>query len=562
MHIIHGLLLITLTGCGEERQTRLESATNTTSVPTTILPITSADISTSMEAATDPSTTTAETTSTTFQTATTEIITSPEVTSYLSTIPAGTTITPSQTTPTDMTTGPEVTTYPSTTSAESNTTAIPTSLAETTEASTEPSTTAAETTDTTTDITTSPEVTAELSTISVEITSTPLPIATTETTETSTEPSTAAAEITDTTSEITTSPGVSTTSAETTSTALPTSSAETTETSTEPATTPVMQRMETQSVVLFSQRLHSYSSALDALNGAIPHDTWCPGRSFTVNRGKPFSVFHKVQTSKVHSNGAVFYADGSNKYLKKIAHSSKEKLLELARDSAALEVLSDTGAVPMKIAVTFERGTSQICHLMTLVMENAGRQSLKSFRGQPLGKELVSAIGTAAINLLEKVHARGLVHGDVHQGNFVLNPSNPADSLRILDFGNARPYIDQITGFHVPQTGADPHNTQNPVYMSVFELEGSAVSRRDDLFRLAELVIFLVSGNDYIANAQTADELIEKKRNRRFDINRVPIGFYKFYKKTMELGFDQTPNYEEYRTLLRKLELQKPNRSN
>jgi serine/threonine protein kinase len=354
----------------------------------------------------------------------------------------------------------------------------------------------------------------------------------------------------------------STSAAETTST--PTDITTVPEVTADPSHIPVMHRMETQSVALFLQSFDSYSSVLNSFNGAIPHDARCPGRSFTVNGGRPLSVFHKVQTSQVHSNGAVFYADGSNKYLKKIAYHSKEKLLELARDSAALRVLSDTGAVPQKIDVDFEYGTSVICRLSTLVMEKVGERSisLKSFRGRnSLRKDLVSIIGIAAINLLETVHARGLVHGDVHEGNFVLDPSHPAQSLRILDFGNARPYIDPITGYHVTQTGAT-HNKQNPVYKSVFELEGSAVSRRDDLFRLAELVIFLVSGNDYIANAKTTDELVEKKRNRRFDISRVPKGFYGFYKKTMTLGFDQTPNYEEYRTLLRKLELQRPNRSN
>ena len=314
-----------------------------------------------------------------------------------------------------------------------------------------------------------------------------------------------------------------------------------------------MQSLATQSVILFSQRFDSYSSAVNAFKGVIPHDFTCSGRSFTVNQVKRVSEFSPFRASVIHQYGAQFVTDKTNQYVKKIAYQLKDKVLELAHEAAALEVLSDTGAVPLRIEVEFERGTSEICRLRTLVMEKVGERivNLKSYRGtRALRKELVSTIGIAAINLLEKVHERGLVHGDVHEGNFVLDPSQPAQTLRIIDFGNARPYIDPTTGNHVAETGA-PHHLQDPIYLSVFELQGSAVSRRDDLFRLAELLIFLVSDNRVISGVGR-NELLDAKLNRRAD-QRVPVEFREFYMRTMKLGFDETPNYEKYRSLLTEL---------
>ena len=237
----------------------------------------------------------------------------------------------------------------------------------------------------------------------------------------------------------------------------------------------------------------------------------------------------------------------------KVSGSQQHNLDQMWKESAVLKLLSGyKGVTSTYVAATFSETISQLCQLRTMVMERVGETSALDFwqrNGRPLDNEFVSSVGIAAINLLETVHSTGLVHGDVHGGNFVFYRSDPAASLRIIDVGRTRPYIDAKTGNHVPLARIGEHNW-NPVLLSVGELEGWTVSRRDDLFRLAELLIFLISDDSDHRFVNGAQELLRVKRNRKFS-PLVPAGFIEFYKETMALAFEATPDYNHLRSLIR-----------
>ena len=96
------------------------------------------------------------------------------------------------------------------------------------------------------------------------------------------------------------------------------------------------------------------------------------------------------------------------------------------------------------------------------------------------------------VQLFAELHARGIAHGDVHPGNFVLLKNG---NLRIVDFGNAEPYIDSDTGDHVSHVRFPINPDFDPAILSIYQMDGSRMSRRDDVFRVAEVLIFLFLGD-------------------------------------------------------------------
>ena len=302
----------------------------------------------------------------------------------------------------------------------------------------------------------------------------------------------------------------------------------------------------TESVRLFTERRAALLSEFSALGSPYVRDSTCPALEITVD-----GIILKIVLPGISdTGGATVYREGTaDKYVMKVSKDGQISFDQLWRDFAALEVLSESGAVPKKMMVGFDAGVSPACRLATIVMEKAGVKSLNAHRVSPLATKFVSEIGIAAINLLEKVHEGGLVHGDVHGGNFVFFESRPAESLRIIDFGRSRPYIDHNTGKHVAQTRLGEDNLWNPVLLSTGELEGWTVSRRDDMFRLAELLIYLVSNRNYIPIFATRADVLRAKQNPKFAPS-VPKEYIQFYEETMALAFDATPDYDRFRALI------------
>uniref|UniRef100_A0A453FF03 non-specific serine/threonine protein kinase n=1 Tax=Aegilops tauschii subsp. strangulata TaxID=200361 RepID=A0A453FF03_AEGTS len=65
--------------------------------------------------------------------------------------------------------------------------------------------------------------------------------------------------------------------------------------------------------------------------------------------------------------------------------------------------------------------------------------------------EMVACIAIEAISILEKVHSKGYVHGDVKPENFLLGPPGTPEEkkLFLVDLGLATKWKDRSTGHHV-----------------------------------------------------------------------------------------------------------------
>ncbi|KAG2273632.1 hypothetical protein Bca52824_056187 [Brassica carinata] len=115
--------------------------------------------------------------------------------------------------------------------------------------------------------------------------------------------------------------------------------------------------------------------------------------------------------------------------------------------------------------------------------------------GQSMSPNMVACIAVESISILEKLHMKGFVHGDVKPENFLLGQPGTADEkkLYLIDLGLASKWKDH-SGQHVEYDQRPDVFRGTVRYASVNAHLGRTGSRRDDLESLAYTLIFLLKG--------------------------------------------------------------------
>ena len=107
-----------------------------------------------------------------------------------------------------------------------------------------------------------------------------------------------------------------------------------------------------------------------------------------------------------------------------------------------------------------------------------------------------------ASGILEEIHKRGIVHGDIHSANFVLKSPRDMPGLRLIDFERASRYArGDDSADHPTPPGPSLAKVYPAHLLSPWKLEGSKhISPRDDFFRLAEMGLELAGFGPYVAD--------------------------------------------------------------
>ncbi|KAL0900190.1 hypothetical protein Bca101_084151 [Brassica carinata] len=117
--------------------------------------------------------------------------------------------------------------------------------------------------------------------------------------------------------------------------------------------------------------------------------------------------------------------------------------------------------------------------------------------GQAMSSEMVACIAVESLSILEKMHAKGYVHGDVKPENFLLGqPSTSQEKkLFLVDLGLATKWREGGgSGQHVEYDQRPDMFRGTVRYASAHAHLGRTASRRDDLESLAYTLIFLHRG--------------------------------------------------------------------
>lgn len=174
----------------------------------------------------------------------------------------------------------------------------------------------------------------------------------------------------------------------------------------------------------------------------------------------------------------------------------------------------------------------------------------KEYNAHTMSVAMVACIAIEAILILEKMHTRGYVHGDVKPENFLLGPPGTPDEKRLflVDLGLATRWRDGSTGLHVDYDQRPDVFRGTVRYASVHAHLGRTGSRRDDLESLAYTLMFLLRGRLPWQGYQGENKgfLVCKKKMATSPETLCafcPQPFKLFLEYVVNLKFDEEPNY-------------------
>ncbi|XP_047252540.1 casein kinase 1-like protein HD16 isoform X2 [Capsicum annuum] len=198
------------------------------------------------------------------------------------------------------------------------------------------------------------------------------------------------------------------------------------------------------------------------------------------------------------------------------------------------------------------KGRAGDYYVMVMDMLGPSLWDVWNSSGQSMSAEMVACIAVESLSILEKLHAKGYVHGDVKPENFLLGqPSTPQEKkLFLVDLGLATKWKDTSKGQHV---GYDqrPDTFRGTVrYASAHAHLGRTASRRDDLESLAYTLIFLHRGRLPWQGYQGDNKsfLVCKKKmatSPEMLCCFCPAPFREFLDTVINMKFDEEPKYSK-----------------
>ncbi|CAI0389935.1 unnamed protein product [Linum tenue] len=171
---------------------------------------------------------------------------------------------------------------------------------------------------------------------------------------------------------------------------------------------------------------------------------------------------------------------------------------------------------------------------------------------QMLSEQMVACIAVESISILEQLHSKGFVHGDVKPENFLLGqPGTPEEKkLYLVDLGLASRWKDTVSGRHVDYDQKPDVFRGTVRYASVHAHLGRTGSRRDDLESLAYTLVFLLRGKlpwqGYVG--ENKGFLVCKKKmatSPEMLCCLCPPPFQHFLEMVTNMKFDEEPNYSK-----------------
>ena len=202
-----------------------------------------------------------------------------------------------------------------------------------------------------------------------------------------------------------------------------------------------------------------------------------------------------------------------------------------------------------------------------LVMELLGDnlENLSKLCGSKLTLKTVLMLADQALQILEFIHTKGIVHRDIKPDNFLLGSEKNYHLVHLIDFGLAKRYIDPKSGEHIAlKTGKSLLG--KPLFTSLNSHEGSEMSRRDDLESLGYVLLYLLKGcqpwssieSDHpkATKYENIASIYESKKSNCIGSKTpkdVPKEFFKQVEMARELKFDETPPYQRIRRMFKEL---------
>ena len=166
-------------------------------------------------------------------------------------------------------------------------------------------------------------------------------------------------------------------------------------------------------------------------------------------------------------------------------------------------------------------------------------------------------IGLQCLDRLEWVHSKNYIHRDIKPENFLFGRKDPR-IIYLIDFGLSKKYRSQRTMKHI-QFCLTKKLSGTARYASINSLKGFEQSRRDDLESFCYMMLFFIlkklpwQGIKAETQMERYRKICEKKEEFNIDeYNKIiPWEIIVVFKYVKKLKFDEDPNYQKLKNLLK-----------
>lgn len=236
--------------------------------------------------------------------------------------------------------------------------------------------------------------------------------------------------------------------------------------------------------------------------------------------------------------------------------NSTTKHPQLHLESKLLHQLSSGVGIP-KVRYSGHEGGY---YVMVMDLLGPSLEDLFNFCSRKFTLKTVLLLAEQMLSRIEFIHKQNYIHRDIKPDNFLMGLGKQGNLVYLIDFGLAKQYCDPITRKHIPYRD-DKSLTGTARYASVNTHQGIEQSRRDDLESLGYVLMYFNRGSlpwqGLKANnkKQKYEKIREKKLATSVDelCQGYPVEFAHYINICRNCKFDESPNYDHLRSLIKSL---------